>query len=78
MSYYNFTVAHMFAYSVNGHIAGEIETPEATKTSEGLEFTVNGLSPIAISWYEIDKETNIEEDEKELGEEINSVALLKN
>lgn len=55
-----FTVAHMFAADANGHKAGEIEFPFATKVSQttettgqstsGVRFTVTGFSPIAIGW----------------------------
>ena len=50
---HDFVVAHMFAYSVKGkHNAGDIECPAVTKTENGLQFTVTGLSPIAIGWTE--------------------------
>ncbi|SHK83165.1 MBG domain-containing protein [Hespellia stercorisuis] len=53
---YDFVVAHMFAESMNGHTAGEIESPTATKTADYAEFTVTGLSPIAIAWKPVKKQ----------------------
>ncbi len=50
---YTFVVAHMFTEYVNGHTPGEIEMPPVTVSDAGLTFTVDGLSPIAISWTKI-------------------------
>lgn len=44
----NFSVAHMFAVTANGNTAGNIETPTCNVTANGLQFTVAGLSPIAV------------------------------
>lgn len=49
---HDFVVAHMFASDMNGHKAGDIEYPQVEKTEDGIRFTVNGLSPIAVSWKE--------------------------
>ena len=46
----NFSVVHMFASSVNGHIPGTTESPAWTITTDGLRFTVDGLSPVAIGY----------------------------
>lgn len=47
---YEFTVAHMFTHPMNGYTIGQIEMPKVTKTDYGIEFTVNGLSPIMVAW----------------------------
>lgn len=48
---YEFTVAHMFTHTMNGkYSVGQIEIPKVTKTDYGIEFTVNGLSPIMVAW----------------------------
>lgn len=52
---HDFIVSHMFTEEMNGHKPGEIEYPSVTKTTEGLEFKVNGLSPISIGWTEAGK-----------------------
>lgn len=40
----------MFAASVNGHTPGTTENPAWTITADGLRFTADGLSPIAIGY----------------------------
>lgn len=52
---HDFIVSHMFTEDMNGHKAGEIEYPSVTKTADGIEFKVNGLSPIAVGWSEAGK-----------------------
>ena len=49
---HNFAVAHMFGESLFGHTSGTVEVPAVTKTDNGLQFRVTGLSPIAVSWTE--------------------------
>ena len=44
---YDFVVAHMFT---TGDHAGEIEVPEIQATSEGIQFKVYSLSPIALGY----------------------------
>ena len=51
---YLFAVAHMLTIDMNGRKAGEIEIPEVETTEKGLRFTLNGLSPVAISWQKLD------------------------
>ncbi|MCI8291968.1 MAG: hypothetical protein HFH53_00325 [Hespellia sp.] len=50
---HDFIITHMFTHEMNGHKPGEVETLEAEKTAEGLQFTVYSLSPIAIAWKSI-------------------------
>lgn len=47
---HNFAVAHMFGESLFGHTSGTVEVPAVTKTDNGLQFRVTGLSPIAVAW----------------------------
>ncbi len=56
---YNFYVAHMFAYNSDtlGTTAGEFEYPTVTKTANGIQVTLTGLSPVIISWEEIVEES---------------------
>ncbi|MCD8131050.1 MAG: hypothetical protein LUE16_07200, partial [Lachnospiraceae bacterium] len=51
-SSYDFVVVHMFSVTSErlGIKAGDTESPAVTKTEDGLVFTLNGLSPIAVSW----------------------------
>ena len=35
--------------------AGDVEIPSLTLTDDGIEMTLNSLSPIALSWAKIDK-----------------------
>lgn len=46
----NFAAAHMFATSYFGKTSGNVELPAIRKTDNGMEFTVTGLSPIALAW----------------------------
>lgn len=55
---YEFSVAHMFTHTMYGHKPGEIETPTVTKTDEGIQFTVRGLSPIMVAWKEVSQESS--------------------
>ena len=50
---HNFKVIHMFTTSDFGKTPGETETPSVSKTTDGIRFTVTGLSPIAVGWTEI-------------------------
>ncbi len=50
---HDFSVAHMFTTSAFGKTPGNIETPAVTKTSSGVQFTVTGLSPIALGWTQV-------------------------
>ncbi|MCI8585681.1 MAG: hypothetical protein HFI92_07260 [Lachnospiraceae bacterium] len=50
---HDFQAAHMFTTDDFGKTPGEVETPEVTKTSEGLRMEVTGLSPILLTWKEI-------------------------
>lgn len=54
----DFIVTHMFTEDMNGFLAGDVEYPEADKTEEGITFTVNGLSPIAVGWKEADSSSS--------------------
>lgn len=45
-----YAAAHMFSQTKDEHNAGEIETPDVEAKDGGLEFVVNGLSPIAVGW----------------------------
>ncbi len=52
---YDFIVTHMFISDMNGFKAGEVEVPPVTKAEEGIEVTFNGLSPVSVSWKEIEQ-----------------------
>ncbi len=52
---HDFIVSHMFTEEMNGHKPGEIEYPSVTKTADGLQFKVNGLSPVSVGWAETGK-----------------------
>jgi uncharacterized repeat protein (TIGR02543 family) len=43
-----FSVVHMFATTANGHTPGTLETPSWQITEDGLQFVVQGLSPMTI------------------------------
>ncbi|MCD7739194.1 MAG: hypothetical protein LUH58_09180, partial [Lachnospiraceae bacterium] len=51
-SSYDFVVVHMFSVTSErlGIKAGDTESPAVTKTEDGLVVTLNGLSPVAVSW----------------------------
>lgn len=53
---HDFTVVHMFTGSDFGMTAGNTETPAVTKTDEGIQFEVTGLSPIIVGWTEVSDE----------------------
>lgn len=53
---YRFAVAHMLTVAMNGMKAGDIEKPEVVTTDKKLRVTLNGLSPVAISWTKIDNQ----------------------
>ena len=46
----DFTAMHMFTQDVNGFKTGDVEVIKAVKTDAGLQITVKGFSPIAITW----------------------------
>lgn len=48
--HYNFSVMHMFAAAVHGHTPGETESPAWTATAAGLQFKLDGLSPVAVGY----------------------------
>ena len=50
---HDFVVCHLFTKDMNGHHAGETEYPEVTKTEDGIQFKVYGLSPISVGWKQI-------------------------
>ena len=56
---HNFIAAHLFTVSMNGHEAGEVERIKAsaiTKTDDGIQFVLHGLSPIAVGWEKTEDE----------------------
>lgn len=58
---YNFIVTHMFTHEMNGYKPGQVETLNVKKTTEGLQFTIHSLSPIAVAW----KSVNADDDENQ-------------
>ncbi len=50
---YDFTVAHMFDEDVNGHKAGEVETPEVTEGENGISFRLTGTSPVMVGYKKV-------------------------
>ena len=57
---YAFLAMHMLTMSRTGsdgkqYRAGDVEIPSLTLTDDGIEMTLNSLSPIALSWAKIDK-----------------------
>ena len=55
---HNFSVAHMFTVAMRGHLPGGIEIPAVKKTDAGIQVTLDGLSPVLVSWTEITKPSN--------------------
>lgn len=56
---HNFIAAHLFTVSMNGREAGEVERIKAsaiTKTDDGIQFVLHGLSPIAVGWEKTEDE----------------------
>lgn len=56
---YAFLAMHMLTMSRTGsdgkqYRAGDVEIPSLTLTDDGIEMTLNSLSPIALSWAKID------------------------
>ena len=49
-STYDFTVVHMFTSNAFGKTPGDVEIPKVTKTKDGIQFEVTGLSPISVGW----------------------------
>lgn len=47
---YDFTVVHMFDETVNGHHAGEVETPAVTEGENGISFRLMGTSPVMVGY----------------------------
>ncbi|MCD8323664.1 MAG: YDG domain-containing protein [Clostridiales bacterium] len=52
---YDFRLVHMFTVTSErlGTVAGDTETPAIKKTADGLEVTLNGLSPLTLGWTKI-------------------------
>lgn len=50
---YDFTVVHMFDEDVNGHKAGEVETPEVTEGENGISFRLTGTSPVMVGYKKV-------------------------
>ncbi len=57
---YTFAAVHMFSKTALGKTAGEYEFPELTLTDDGIQMTLTGLSPVAISWTSDGTETESE------------------
>ncbi|MCD8045067.1 MAG: InlB B-repeat-containing protein [Clostridiales bacterium] len=55
---YDFAATHMFTTTDFGKTPGDTENLTVTKTDEGIQMTVTGLSPIAIAWEEIRTASN--------------------
>ncbi|MCD8398461.1 MAG: hypothetical protein LUD12_15015 [Lachnospiraceae bacterium] len=53
MDTHNFAVTHMFTSTALGKTPGDTENLEATKTADGIQITVTGLSPVAVAWETI-------------------------
>ena len=53
-SSYTFTVVHMFTTGDFDRTPGDTERPPVTNTASGIQFTVNGLSPISVGWVKPD------------------------
>ncbi len=53
-----FKVVHMITMDGFGKKPGEIEIPEVTNTENGIQFIVQGLSPILISWTDPSEPSN--------------------
>ena len=53
---HNFRVVHMFTVTSTrlGTTAGNTEAPAVTKTDDGLQVTLRGLSPVVIGWDKIE------------------------
>ena len=53
---HNFRVVHMFTVTSTrlGTTAGNTEAPAVTKTDNGLQVTLRGLSPVVIGWDKIE------------------------
>jgi len=47
---YDFVVTHMFDEDVNGHKAGEVETPDVTEGENGISFRLMGTSPVMVGY----------------------------
>ena len=47
---YEFVVVHAFTTDDFGKKVGNMESPSVTKTTNGLQVTTTGLSPILIGW----------------------------
>lgn len=50
MSGYEFVVVHVFTTNDFDKKVGNMESPSVTKTTDGLQVTTTGLSPIMIGW----------------------------
>lgn len=50
MSGYEFVVVHVFTTDNFDKKVGNMESPSVTKTTDGLQVTTTGLSPIMIGW----------------------------
>lgn len=50
ISGYEFVVVHVFTTDDFDKKAGNMESPSVTKTTDGLQVTTTGLSPIMIGW----------------------------
>lgn len=60
---HNFRVVHVFTESVGTYNAGDVEMPSVTKTANGIEFKVQGFSPIAVGWSKIPTPPPVEDDD---------------
>ena len=54
---YDYVVSHMFTTTDFGKVPGELEYPAVTKTANGIQFHVTGLSPIAVAWEKLPEQT---------------------
>lgn len=60
---HNFKVVHLFTEAMPGYEVGSWEEPTVTKTANGIEFKVQGFSPIAVGWSKIPTPPPVEDDD---------------
>lgn len=74
MDTHNFAVTHMFTSTALGKTPGDTENLEATKTADGIQITVTGLSPVAVAWEAIGQSSGGTENESETAAQSDTTA----
>ena len=68
---YNGVVAYIYTETINGVEAGTVVYLRATKTDDGIRFTIPAPAPVAVGWEEIEDPSDNDGDDNNPGDNNN-------